>query len=103
MVPFLPAAFDPAATAESTRAAAEYRRTTMVSSSDAEFEPLERGMLATMTTDPAQQDVVLGWAMHSDRAAIGEAISGAVRAAPRGTAITWLRGTWRSAAGGRCG
>jgi N-formylmaleamate deformylase len=73
-LPFLPAASSPTATAESMRAVADTIRTRVMTSTDAAFEQQERSILATMITDPAKQQVALGWAMHSDRAAVTEAM-----------------------------
>ena len=73
-LPFLPAASNPAATVGSTRGFAEAIRAGVVSSSEAAFEQQERGILATMITDPAQQEVALGWVMRSDRAAVADAL-----------------------------
>jgi N-formylmaleamate deformylase len=73
-LPFLPAATDPTATAEAMRAVAETIRAKITQSPDAAFEQQERGMLATMITDPAKQEVALGWVMRSDRAAVTEAM-----------------------------
>jgi N-formylmaleamate deformylase len=73
-LPFLPAASNPAATVESTRGFAGAIRTGVLSSSDAAFEQQERGILATMITDPAQQEVALGWVMRSDRSAVADAL-----------------------------
>ena len=72
-LPFTFAAWDPAATAESARKMAEGMRGWATSSSDADFEQQERGMLAKMITDPAQQQVALGWVMRSDRTAFADA------------------------------
>jgi N-formylmaleamate deformylase len=69
-LPFLPAATNPSATAESMRAAAPAMRTAILGSTEAAFEAQERGILATMITDPANQEIALGWVMHSDRAAV---------------------------------
>jgi pimeloyl-ACP methyl ester carboxylesterase len=49
-------------------------RTRALSTSDAAFEQQERGILATMITDPAQQQVALGWVMRSDRSAVADAL-----------------------------
>jgi pimeloyl-ACP methyl ester carboxylesterase len=73
-LPFLPAASNPAATVESTRGFAEAIRTGVLSTPEAAFEQQERGTLATMITDPAQQEVALGWVMRSDRAAVADAL-----------------------------
>ncbi|HEY0480672.1 MAG TPA: alpha/beta hydrolase [Kofleriaceae bacterium] len=73
-VPFLPALQSPTATAESMRAVADHIRTGIMSATDAAYEQQERGVLATMITDPAQQEVALGWVMHSDRAAVTGAL-----------------------------
>jgi pimeloyl-ACP methyl ester carboxylesterase len=73
-LPFLPAASNPAATAESARGFAGAIRAGVLSASDAAFEQQERGILATMITSPAQQEVALGWVMRSDRAAIADAL-----------------------------
>jgi N-formylmaleamate deformylase len=72
-LPFLPAATNPSATAESMRAVTETIRAAMVGSTDAAFEQQQRGMLATMISDPANQEVALGWGKRSDRAAVAEA------------------------------
>lgn len=74
-VPFLPAAFDGAATAESMRAALPAIRAHIASSDAATFEAEQRAMLATMITDPAQQARALDWVMRSDRAAVADAMS----------------------------
>jgi len=74
-LPFLPAAFDPGATVESARATVEGLRARAKSSTDLAFEQQERGILATMITDPAQQQVALGWMMASDRAAFTDALA----------------------------
>ena len=73
-LPFLPAASNPAATVESARGFAGAIRTGVLSASDAAFEQQERGILATMITDPAQQEVALGWVMRSDRSAVADAL-----------------------------
>lgn len=74
-LPFLPGAFDPAATVESSRAFVEAMRARTLSISDAAFEQQERGILAAMITDPAQQAVALGWVMRSDRSAVADAMA----------------------------
>ena len=73
-LPFLPAAFDPAATTESARAVAEGIRARIAAATDTAFEQQQRGNLATMITDPAQQEVALGWSLRSDRTAVGDAM-----------------------------
>ncbi|HEX3479182.1 MAG TPA: alpha/beta hydrolase [Kofleriaceae bacterium] len=73
-LPFLPGAFDPGATVESMRVFADAMRTRTLSSTEAAFEQQERGILATMITSPAQQEVALGWVMRSDRSAVADAL-----------------------------
>jgi pimeloyl-ACP methyl ester carboxylesterase len=73
-LPFLPAAFDPGATAESARAGAEAMRTQMTFASTEAFRMQEQAALRAMITDPAAQRVALDWAMRSDR----EAVAGAM-------------------------
>jgi len=73
-LPFLPAASDPSATAGSMRAVADTIRTRVASTTNEAFEQQQRGMLATMITDPANQQIALGWAMRTDRAAFTEAL-----------------------------
>lgn len=72
-LPFLPAVYDPAATAESMRARADALRARM-SGSDPASQQGERAMIATMITDPAQQEVAMGWYRGSDRTALGDAM-----------------------------
>jgi len=74
-LPFLPGAFDPTATVESIRPLAATLRTRALSTSEAAFEQQERGILATMITDPAQQEVAFGWMMRSDRSAVADAMA----------------------------
>ena len=49
-------------------------RDAMVKATSAEFAQQERGILATMVSDPGKQQVALGWALRSDRATVAEAI-----------------------------
>lgn len=74
-LPFLPGAFDPSATVETGRTIAASIRTQLAGVTDAAFEQQERAILATMITDPANQEVALGWVMRSDRAAVAEAMA----------------------------
>lgn len=72
-VPFLPAAFDGAATVESMRAALPAIRAHLTTSDAATFEAEQRANLAMMITDPAQQARALDWVLRSDRAAVADA------------------------------
>jgi len=74
-LPFVAANTDPSATAESMKPMADKIRGAIAHGSDAIFAERERGMIATMVTDPAKLELVVGWAMKSDRAAIGEAFA----------------------------
>ena len=72
--PFLPAMMYPAATPETGRAFAESLRDKLLAATDQAFEQQERGIVASMVTDPANQELVLGWALRSDRAAMTQAM-----------------------------
>jgi N-formylmaleamate deformylase len=74
-LPFLPAATNPSATPESMRPVVETMRTRVVGATPEAFETQERGILATMISDPANQEIALGWAMRSDRAAVTQAMA----------------------------
>jgi pimeloyl-ACP methyl ester carboxylesterase len=74
-LPFVAANTDPSATAESMKPMADKIRDAIAHGSSAIFEDRERAMIATMVTDPAKLDLVVGWAMKSDRAAVGEAFA----------------------------
>ena len=106
MQPFMPAATSPGATAESMRAAADTMRTYVMSLTDAAFEQLQRDRLPKMITDPAKQEVALGWAMRSDRAAFIEALIELMTTDLRPqlgtiTAPTLVIGTWTGWGGSR--
>jgi pimeloyl-ACP methyl ester carboxylesterase len=73
-LPFLPAATNSTATPASMRAVADTIRSRMASVTNEAFEQQQRGMLATMITDPANQQIALGWSMRTDRTAFVEAL-----------------------------
>lgn len=73
-LPFLAAATNPAATAESMKPVVEAIRARMIEMTPEAFAQQERGILATMISDPANQQVALGWVMRSDREALTQAL-----------------------------
>jgi len=73
--PFLSAVFDPNITVDAAREIAEGWRRRLARQSAAEYERQNRGTLARMITDPAQQEVALGWGARSDRAAVAQAMA----------------------------
>jgi pimeloyl-ACP methyl ester carboxylesterase len=73
-LPFLPAAMQPGATAETAKVSAAPMRNMI------EFQPLpqrrayEERVLPTMISDPDKVEVALGWAMASDAHTLGQAL-----------------------------
>lgn len=73
-VPFLPALFNPSATAAEASAQAEQVRAMYTSMKPEQLASLTRSALSQMITEPKQIDIVAGWAAHSDAAFIGQAV-----------------------------
>ena len=74
-VPFLPALFDPAATAESSRAPAARIRDALARQDRAEFARQNRASLAHMMSSAADLDEVARDSGRSDPAAVGRAVA----------------------------
>jgi pimeloyl-ACP methyl ester carboxylesterase len=73
-LPFLPALFDAAATAEEAKTNAGQLRTMYASFKPDQMENMSRMSLAQMITEPKYVDVVAKWASHSDSAFVGQAL-----------------------------
>lgn len=71
-LPFLPAAMDPNATAQSARATAEQRRTAMRNGS--QNDDSLRMMLGTMVTNPADLEKALAMSRQSDPSTVAQAM-----------------------------
>jgi pimeloyl-ACP methyl ester carboxylesterase len=98
--PFLPAAFDPAATVETARAQAAAIRQRMLAGSPEARREQERATVRTMVSDPANQAAVLGWMTRSDPTAVVEAMTEMMTtdlrpALDRIAARTLVIGTWK--------
>ena len=73
-VPFLPALFDPAATAATAEPGAKAARERLSSQSQSAFVESQRATLGTMITDPKQADAVAALSAKSDARAVGTAM-----------------------------
>jgi len=75
-LPFFPAAMNPAATVESTRAMAEQTRQQMAHSSMSreQLSQMQRGMLQSMVTAPEDRERALEWSLASDQATVAQAM-----------------------------
>jgi len=73
-LPFLAAAWNPTATAESMRAGAPAMRKAMLDGDDEAFATRERAMIASMISDPANQKMAFDWVMASDRKTVVDAM-----------------------------
>ena len=73
-LPFLPAALDPVATVESTRAAVAALRKRMTDSSPEDFAAQSRAALASMISDPKNVDLVASENRHTDRGSVAKAM-----------------------------
>jgi N-formylmaleamate deformylase len=73
-VPFLPALFDPAATAESARPMATTMRKNLEALSPEQFAAQTRMSVAGMVTAPQDVDRVARWGAHSSPAAVAAAM-----------------------------
>lgn len=73
-LPFLAAIQNPSATEAAMKAVADRIRAGVLASDAAAFEKEERARIAEMITDPAQQELALGWVRTSDRRAVADAL-----------------------------
>jgi len=104
-LPFLTAAFDPHATAESAKLFAEPMRATLAKATPDVFRARMRDTVATMVTSPADQATVLAWGVASDPASVGNAMAELMETDLRDAvaAITvpaLVIGTWQGRPGG---
>ncbi len=73
-VPYLPALFNPAATAAEAKRDGEQIRTLYASLKPDQLEGMTRMSLTQMITDPKYIEIAAKWAAHSDGAFVGEAV-----------------------------
>jgi pimeloyl-ACP methyl ester carboxylesterase len=70
MLPYMPAANQPDATPASMRPMIDAMRSRFMAETPEAIAQEQRGLLATMITDPANQAIALDWGMRSDRGAV---------------------------------
>jgi len=73
-LPYLPAAQNPGATADVMRPIAELTRRNMLAMNDDQWAQQAQRSAQTMVTDPARQELVKQWSLHSARKATGDAM-----------------------------
>ncbi len=72
--PFLPAAYNPAATAENFKPQAEVMKQMLLKMSEKDFERQQKMTLSSMITAPEKIELALKWSLQSDRETVARAM-----------------------------
>ena len=73
-LPFLGGIQNPNITAEQAKTMADAQRAAMKNQPQEAREPMMRAILASMITDPAQQEIAYQWGLNSDDETVGQAM-----------------------------